>query len=468
MARNEGLYASAHLRLEGAAVRVVGAGPDADRVISELSAAGASVRRLGADAAGREDDGPAPEAVSDARLLEAQLIVAACTSAVADRWVVRRARALGRPVACLADPAAGTVDLGIAVNAGSASISVAGPPAALREDLLRRVVPGIPARYQRLVDWVRARQSRVASATGEPAEAMRFWRRLFTGNLPERVFNGHEREADEALDDALAAPAAVHRGEVCLIGAGPGDPELLTLKAVRLLQRADVVLHDRLVAPAVMGLVRADAERIYVGKQRDRHTVPQERINDLLVEHARRGLCVARVKGGDPFIFGRGGEEIDSLMRRGIPFQVVPGVTAASGCAAYAGIPLTHRDHAQSCVFVTGHRKANGELALDFDRLVRPAQTVVFYMGLQGLAQLCDGLVAHGMSPQMPAALVQQGTTENQRVVSATVATLAARSAAAGVRAPTLVIVGEVVRLRERLGWFTPESGAHAQTGGWS
>ena len=245
------------------------------------------------------------------------------------------------------------------------------------------------------------------------------------------------------------------RGEVYLVGAGHGDPELLTLRALKLMQRADIALYDNLISPEVLAVLPPTVERVYVGKRRAKHSMRQEDINALLVRHARAGKRVLRLKGGDPFIFGRGGEEIDTLSANGIPFEVVPGITAALGVAAYAGIPLTHRDCAQSCVFVTGHLK-DGTMDLDWPALARRRQTIVVYMGLPGLPVLCTELVRHGLAATTPAAIVQQGTSATQRVVTGTLRTLPARAERAALHAPTLIIIGDVVRLRARLNWFKP------------
>ena len=253
------------------------------------------------------------------------------------------------------------------------------------------------------------------------------------------------------------SPHTSRIGTVYLVGSGPGDIDLLTLRAARLIGEADAVVYDHLIADGVLDLVRADAQKIYVGKETSRHTVPQDELNLLLVRLAREGLKVVRLKGGDPFIFGRGGEEIETLFECGIPFEVVPGVTAAAGCAAYAGIPLTHRDHAQAVVFVTGHLR-DGTVNLDWPALARPNQTVVFYMGVGGINEICRQMIAHGLPASHPAGVVQNGTTSRQRVLTANLATLPEQVKAAGVTSPALIIVGSVVSLQKKLQWFKTET----------
>ena len=245
-------------------------------------------------------------------------------------------------------------------------------------------------------------------------------------------------------------------GKVYLVGAGPGDPELLTLRAVRLLEKADVVVYDHLVSSAVLDFVPQTAERIYAGKRRNEHTMRQEQINALLVKLALAGKQVVRLKGGDPFIFGRGGEELQTLAAQGVAFEVVPGVTAASGVSSYAGIPLTHRDYAQSCIFVTGHLK-DGTADLDWPSLVRPRQTVVIYMGLGGLPEICRQMMLHGASPNLPIAVVQDGSISTQKVVTGTLADMPERVALAKLKSPCLTLIGDVVKLHDSLAWFSPK-----------
>jgi uroporphyrin-III C-methyltransferase/precorrin-2 dehydrogenase/sirohydrochlorin ferrochelatase len=295
----------------------------------------------------------------------------------------------------------------------------------------------------------------VKTRVSNPPKRRIFWENVLDGVVAEKVLTGDESGAEVMMREMLKDEDNISRGEVYLVGAGPGDPDLLTFRALRLMQKADVVVYDNLVSKPIVEMTRRDAERIYVGKKRDDHTLRQEEINELLVRLAKEGKRVLRLKGGDPFIFGRGGEEIETLAAENIPFQVVPGITAASGVASYAGIPLTHRDYAQSCMFVTGHLK-DGTMNLDWAALARPKQTVVVYMGLHGLDTLCAKLIEHGMPNTTPIAIVQQGTTQNQRVFTGTLKTLPGIAEHEKPQAPTLIIVGGVVKLREKLAWFHP------------
>ncbi|MBT7409703.1 MAG: uroporphyrinogen-III C-methyltransferase, partial [Methylococcales bacterium] len=286
-----------------------------------------------------------------------------------------------------------------------------------------------------------------------------FWENILQSRIAEHVFSGNIATAENELSLELQKTddSTNDQGEVYLVGGGPGDPDLLTFRALRLMQQADIVLYDRLVSEKVLELVRRDAEMIYVGKQRDHHALRQEEINQKLVDLAKQGKRVLRLKGGDPFIFGRGGEEIDTLAENGVAFQVVPGITAASGCSSYAGIPLTHRDYAQSCTFVTGHLR-DGTTNLNWKMLTHPNQTIVFYMGLVSLPNICQQLIEHGMPSSMPAAIVQQGTTEYQRVFTGTLETLPSIVETEKPKPPTLIIVGKVVELQSKLAWFNPSS----------
>ncbi len=340
----------------------------------------------------------------------------------------------------------------VAVSTGGASPLVARMFKARLETL-------IPAGYGRLAAFV-GRFRKSVGARLPLNRRVRFWERMLEGPVAELVLSGDEDRAEamlaHELDREARKGAAPPVGEVYLVGAGPGDPDLLTLRAFRLMQKADVVVYDRLVDPAILDLVRRDAERINVGKRRNEHTLPQEEISELLARLAGEGKRVLRLKGGDPFIFGRGGEEIEKLAERRIPFQVCPGITAAAGCAAYSGIPLTHRDHSQACIFVTAQGK-NGPVALDWKLLMQPGQTVAIYMGLAHLEELMREFILRGAAPDLAAAVIDNGTRQNQRVVTGTLSTLAAKAQKAGLRGPTIIIVGSVVALRDKLNWYSPE-----------
>jgi uroporphyrin-III C-methyltransferase/precorrin-2 dehydrogenase/sirohydrochlorin ferrochelatase len=331
------------------------------------------------------------------------------------------------------------------------SIATNGTSPVLSRQIRTQLEAAIPHGMGKLADFSGKWRAAVKAKIENPDERRIFWEDLYASPLKEQVFNDNIAEADRLIEQALMEWKAP-KGEVYLVGAGPGDPELLTLKALRLMQQADVIIYDRLVSPAIMDLCRRDAEKIYVGKARSNHSVPQEGINALLVEYAAQGKRVCRLKGGDPFIFGRGGEEIQELFAAGVAFQVVPGITAASGCSAYAGIPLTHRDYAQSVRFLTGHLK-EGSPELPWNELVYENQTLVLYMGLVGLEKICAKLIAHGQRPDMPVALISKGTTPEQKVVVGTLADIASKVTEHHIQAPTLTIIGEVVKLREQLQW---------------
>ena len=337
------------------------------------------------------------------------------------------------------------------------AISSGGTSPLLVRMLKARFETTIPAAYGRLAEFAGSYRDRIKTLIPNMTRRRRFWESMVSGPVAEHLFSSQFEEAESLmesqLEEASVAGDQPPLGEVYLVGTGPGDPDLLTFRALRLMQQADVVLYDRLIGEGILNLVRRDARRIYVGKLKNNHTVPQEEIGNMLIDLARQGKRVLRLKGGDPFVFGRGGEEIEALSDNGIAFQVVPGVTAANGCAAYAGIPLTHRDHAQACVFVTGHEK-NGELNLNWQSLIQPRQTVVLYMGLSSLDAITHGFLSHGANPATPAAVIENGTRAGQRVITGTLDTLLEKTSQANVKSPALIIVGSVVGLRDKLSWF--------------
>jgi uroporphyrin-III C-methyltransferase/precorrin-2 dehydrogenase/sirohydrochlorin ferrochelatase len=447
---------------------VIGGGEVASRKISLLLNAGAqvtvfapelaeSLQRLVAEGKIRHE----AQEFRPESLEGCTLAIAATDDIQVNRRVSEAAKARGIPVNVVDQPSLCTFIMPSIIDRSPVivAVSTSGSSPVLARLIRARLETMIPAGYGRLARLVSAFRDKVKQRFTQSSRRRQFWEDVLQGPVAELVYSGQEDAAEKALQrriDAIdAAKAPV--GEVYLVGGGPGDPDLLTFRALRLMQEADVVVYDRLVSPAVLELVRRDAERIYAGKERDNHALPQEDINHLLVRLAKEGKRVVRLKGGDPFIFGRGGEEIDTLAAEGISFQVVPGITAAAGCASYAGIPLTHRDYAQSVVFVTGHLQ-DGTVNLNWKALVQPRQTIVFYMGLHGIDTICRELIGHGMPASTMAALVQQGTTRNQRVLTGDLATLPTIVEKAHVKAPTLIIVGDVVKLHERLSWFEPSA----------
>ena len=397
---------------------------------------------------------------ADQQLSGACLVIAATNDLQVNTVVSLAAQANNIPVNVVDAPALCTFTMASIVERSPIVIAISseGNAPVLARYVRSKIETMLPAGYGRIAAIAGEFRDKVKSKYATSQARRIFWEGVLQGPIVERILAGQEAAARKGLDQLLTDDTASQQhGEVYLVGGGPGDPDLLTFRALRLMQQCDVCVYDKLVSPEVLDLVRRDAELIYVGKSRDQHTLPQEEINQLLARLALAGKRVLRLKGGDPFIFGRGGEEIETLMQQGVPFQVVPGITAANGVSSYAGIPLTHRDYAQACLFITGHLK-NGVLDLDWAAMARPQQTVVIYMGLVGLEQICQQLMAHGVAPDMPAAVIQQGTTQHQRVVSANLSDLASQVAAAKMKAPCLTIIGQVVQLREKLNWFEPQT----------
>lgn len=391
-------------------------------------------------------------------LLEGKLLVTAATDDQSlNEQVYRDALARNIPVNVVDNPKLCTFVFPAIVDRSPIVIAISsgGQAPVLVRVLRAKLETLIPNGYSKLAILAGQFRAQVKQKFATINQRRHFWESILQGQVAETMLAGREKDAYLMMEKKLKdANTALPAGEVYLVGAGPGDPELLTFKALRLMQQADVVLYDALVSKEVMELCRRDADLIFVGKQRDNHSVPQQNINQMLVDHAKKGRRVVRLKGGDPFIFGRGGEELQTLKEQGIPFQVVPGITAASACSTYAGIPLTHRDYAQSVTFVTGQLK-NRSTALDYSQLIAAGQTVVFYMGLHNLADICTKLVEAGQSELTPAAIVSKGTSVDQQVLVGDLSTLVQLQKSAQLAAPALIIVGEVVLLREQLQWFS-------------
>lgn len=439
---------------------VVGATEAAKRKVEVLNRAGCRVLWFGAsrDMLAEMDSSliSSIDSLADEHWSTVQFVVAAQGFAEDDEALANKAKAKNLPVNVVNNAELSSFVFPSIIDRSPiiAAVSSSGELPVLTRLLRSRLESTIPHAFGRMASIATEYRSKVKSSIQHLNSRRRFWEMHLEGRFAELVFSGEEAKARELMEQSLVdvSSRTSAKGEVYLVGAGPGDPDLLTFKALRLIRQADVVLYDRLVSDEVMALVRQDAEKINVGKERSRHLVPQDSINQLLVKHAKQGARVLRLKGGDPFIFGRGGEEIETLAENNIAFQVVPGITAAAGCAAYSGIPLTHRDYAQSVRFITGHLKDDTH-NLPWAELVHDQQTLVFYMGLSALETICSSLIENGMKPDKPAALISKGTTKDQQVLTGTVGNLYEKFKQSSLKAPTIIIVGDVVRLRDKLKW---------------
>ncbi len=450
--------------LQGLHVLVVGGGEVALRKVSLLERSGAVITVVAPKIApGLQARGAAGTIKLVARefvpedLDGARLVVVATSRRAVNRFIAKLSDARAIPVNVVDDREASRFIVPAIVDRDPimVAVSTGGTSPVLARRLRERLEAFLPKRLGDLAMWLRGLRKTTRERLRDTDERRRFFEAVVDGPAARRFIDGDPHGALQIAQRLLAttstAPRAV--GEVTLVGAGPGDPELLTLKALRALQDADIILHDRLVSTAILDLARRDAAKVCVGKSAGGVSTTQAEINDLLIRHASSGKRVVRLKGGDPFVFGRGGEELEALARAGISFSVVPGVTSALGCAAYAGIPLTHRDHAHSVTFVTGHADKNG-LEPDWRALAMPGTTAVFYMGLARMAHIVARLLEHGAAGTRPAAVIVHGTLPSQQVIAATLATIESAASAASLESPALLVVGEVVALSATLAWF--------------
>ncbi len=387
----------------------------------------------------------------DAMLGDYDVVVVATNQREVNQRVVELAKAARRLVNVADDQTACDFIFPAIVDRHPVTIAISsnGNSPVLSRSIKNRIDALLPRHYGRLAVLLGKFRDEVKSAFSTSKQIKSFWEDVLTGTVAESIFVGNEKKAEKLLREKIAEKSA-KQGEVYLIGVGPGDPDLLSFRALRLIHQADVVLYDRLVAPEIVELCSPDSEKIYVGKQRSNHAKTQDEINQLLVDYGLKGKKVARLKGGDPFIFGRGGEEVQEIEKYGLPIQVVPGITAASGCSSYAGIPLTHRDYAQSVRFVTAHLKAEEKGEIPWHELTGPNQTLVFYMGLTSLAMICDKLTTHGLPGDTPIALIEKGTMADQKVYTGDLNTLPSIVSNHTVASPSLIIVGHVVRLHKK------------------
>ncbi len=451
-------YFPLFFKLEGAPCLLVGGGAIATRKARLINKAGArlfvfankvepELLKLVEQSGGAVLHGEWQDALLD----DKKLVIAATNDEALNASVAAACQKHNIPVNVVDQPGLCSVIMPAIVDRSPVVVAVSsfGKAPVLARKVRTHLESSVPASYGKLANLMGSFRDKVASIFPEDLRR-RFWESVVDGPVGEAALKGDMALAERLLSEKVEAGNADSEGEVYLVGAGPGDPDLLTFKALRLMQKADVVLYDRLVSPPILEMVRRDAERIYVGKQRAEHAVPQQAINEMLLELALEGKKVLRLKGGDPFIFGRGGEEISLLAENNVAFQVVPGITAASGCACYAGIPLTHRDYSQSVRFITGHLKSDAP-NLKWGEFVDKSQTLVFYMGLGGLNRICARLVQHGKDPETPAALIERGTLPEQKIHIGTIETLPSVIQGKEIHAPTLLIIGDVVHLHASL-----------------